>query len=133
MLRAAERFLVLATGLLLAAGAHAQPSVEVTPAQERYARERMDDLAVFEASLNVCGDRTDVVSRVTVLVEACVDPDVIARLAEYWTEKLTELGDLALVDENRDDFCRDPELKQSLAGYITYIDDLVVQAEELCR
>ena len=51
----------------------------------------------------------------------------------YWSEKLAELGDLALVDENRDDFCRDPELKESLAGYITYIDDLVEQAEELCR
>lgn len=123
---------VLAAGLFLAAGAHAQP-VEVTPAQERYARERMDDLALYEASLNVCGDRTDVVSRITVLVEACVDPRVIARLSEYWSEKLAELGDLALVDENRDDFCRDPELKETLAGYITYIDDLVVQAEELCR
>ncbi len=132
MLKASRNFLAVAA-LLFAGAAHAQPSVDVTPAQERYARERMDQLVIYEASLNVCGDSTDAASRIASVVEACVARDVIERLDAYWSEKLAELGDLALVDENRDDFCRDPELKQSLAGYIVYVDDLVEQAEELCR
>ena len=119
-------------GGLMPSLASAQSETAVTPAQERYVRERMDHMAIFEASLNACGEQTDAETRVVEAVQACVDDGVLARLAEHWRGALTELGDLALVEENRDEFCSDPELQTSLEGYVAYIDELIVQAEEFC-
>jgi hypothetical protein len=112
--------------------AAAQSRVEVTPAHEQMVRDRIDETAVYEASLNVCGDETNVDERVIEAVQACVDPNVIERLAEYWRNALSELGTLALVEENIDEFCADPELEETLTGYVAYIDDLVLQAEDFC-
>jgi hypothetical protein len=118
--------------LLMALSAAAQTRVEVTPAQEQMVRDRIDETVVYEASLNVCGTATNVDERVIEAVEACVDAEVIARLSAYWNDALSELGTLALVEENIDEFCADPELEETLTGYVAYIDDLVSQAEDFC-
>jgi hypothetical protein len=126
------RIVTAALVLLVQAPAAAQSRVEVTAAQEQMVRDRIDETAVYEASLNVCGDQTNVDERVIEAVEACVDRQVIDRLSEYWRNALAELGNLALVEENIDEFCADPELEETLTGYVAYIDDLVSQAQSFC-
>lgn len=122
----------MALGLGISCGALAESRIDVTPAQERLVRERIDETAVYEASLNVCGDETNVDRQVVEAIHSCVDPKLLARLSEYWREKVSELGTLGLVEENRDDFCRDPETKTMLSGYEDYVDDLIVQAKQFC-